>query len=227
MFRFIVLFIITNLYVSLINADALGASDSVMIAKLSAIVKQLKKDYDEQLKSVREATIQSKELVNLNKQYREIRKEYKFITNFSLDREINNIRSDLEGLSMLDDLGNRDLESKLNIISGEIERRARLPEENKTELISLKAIEADLKKLKQLERTQRKILDQQQKIADGNMSSKQLANITARNSSLLLSLQLQKRGQETQTEINRLKNQVDKQRTLKSFESYFKNKGKE
>lgn len=106
-----------------VSADMFGGTDSVMIAKLSAIYSTLKDYYQSGLKQLAEARAHSEELRKISQFTREAEREYNFVKNFSLERELNSIKDDIDGLSNLDNLDGKGTEEQLRLLRSEIDRR--------------------------------------------------------------------------------------------------------
>jgi hypothetical protein len=199
------------------NAFALtGAGDAAVVSKLGAIFSQLKKEYETVLKQLREAQAQSQTLVDMKNSYRQVRAEYYFVKNFNLDRELEKIKGDLLGLTLIDNMEGRSLEDQMNLMAKEIDRRFYGDEEKKEQASArLQTIER-LTKLQELKREELEALN------NGSMSAKNVQSSTAQSNALMAALEFSREQRRVKQELIQLAEEQEKQDQVEAMSQFMR-----
>lgn len=184
------------------HADMFGASDSVIIMKLTSIYTALKEYYDSNVQVLAQAKIQSDNLKKLSAWSKELQREYEFVKNFSLEREIENIKDDLDALSNLDNLDGRSPEDQLRMIRNDIDRRFKTSS-SKEERERHKHLKSHVETIERLNKIQQAKAEEAKKHATEEQNEKTSMASIASSCALISSLQLsqeQRRAEEVLAE---------------------------
>ena len=129
------------------------ATGTVQVSLLSNIYTELKIQYGEMLKQLEEAKAASDTLNDVKTISSDLVKEYKFIQGFSLENEIASIKSDVQGLTLLDNItGDMTTLEKIELMNSELDRRVEADSNlTKEQGKKLKTKYAEMIRLKDLE----------------------------------------------------------------------------
>lgn len=198
-------------------ASADPATGSVQVTLLSNIYTELKIQYGEMLKQLQEAKKASESLNDVKNISKDMVKEYKFIQGFSLEAEISNIKSDVQGLTMLDDM-NRDMTTlqKIEVMNAEMDRRIEgNPNFSAKDGDKLKEKYASMIMLKELEDKKRV---EAGKASAGQMTDKNLAASNASSNAMIAAALL---AEERRRVYNESLQVEDEASVNKSFSNYW------
>lgn len=201
---------------------ASAAGDVQQTMYLSQIYTQLKTQYDEVLKVVKNAQAASDELQNIHNLTNDLIREYEFVTNFSLANEIAQIERDIESVTMLDNMDGMTSLEKIKIINGEIDRRFRYmtPEERE----KVKKRSAHIVKLNELESAKRR--EAQDVSSNKKMTTKDLLRSNASSTAIMTSLLLLQEQRIQEEEMNREEEAQDQREVEDAFKYYFDSQSK-
>lgn len=120
---------------------ALGGSLSTI--QLEKIAMTLKLKLTETIKLVKEATIQSKTIVEMRQLAVNMKENYDFVKNFNMESYIQHFANEIRGITLLDNLSGKDFDRQFDLVMKEIDNRF-TAEEDKD---NAKYFMNDLKKL--------------------------------------------------------------------------------
>lgn len=212
--------VIFSVLVTLSNASADPVTGAGQMTILSNIYAELKLQYGEMLKQLQEAKKASESLNDVKNISKDMVKEYKFIQGFSLEAEISNIKSDMQGLTMLDDInGNMTTLQKIEIMNAEMDRRIKdNPNISEKDSDKLKEKYADMIRLKELEDKKR---IEAGKASGGQMTDKNLASSNASSNAMIAAALLAEERRRVYNESLRVE---DEAAVNKSFSNYWDSK---
>lgn len=171
------------------HADMVGASDSVIIIKLTSIYNAIKEYYDNGVELLAQAKAQSETLQTISTMTKEIEEEYDFVKNFSLENELNTIVADLQGLSNLDNLEGHSTEEQLKLIRNDIDRRFK-SSTTTAERTHYRELKSRLEEVERLSEIQAAKSDEAKKCQSEEMNEKSALASIASSCALMSSLQL-------------------------------------
>lgn len=111
--------------------------------QLERIAATLKLKLTETIKLVREATVQSKTILEMRDLAINMKRNYDFVRNFRMETYIEYFKDELRGITLLDNLEGQDWERQFDLVMREIDNRF-TEEEERT---NIKHFMSDLKKL--------------------------------------------------------------------------------
>lgn len=199
MFKKLLILIFTILlFVNPVQADMFGASDSVMIMKLTAIYNTLKDYYLNGIELLNQAKAQSNNLKKISQLTKDIEGEYDFVKNFSLERELANIKGDLGDLSNLDNLDGKSTEEQLKLIRRDVDRRFRYSntKEERDKYANLKSRTEEIERLQKLKDAK---AEESKELASKEKTEKEYLASISSSTALISGLQLaeeQRRAEE-------------------------------
>jgi len=120
---------VTVLLLSLGCSNSFSFSDgSVLI--LSEQLAQMKMEYAEVIEQVRQLKLFNQHITGVLNGVKDLQREYQFVKNFSLERELDQLRYGVESITRLDNMENADETiERINILLKEIEGRVRTEDE--------------------------------------------------------------------------------------------------
>ena len=187
---------------------AIGDTPSIM-----AVVAELKKQYTQILKQLKEAKAANDTLRSVYDVSGKVYDEYKFVKNFSAEAEVNNIIRDIDGLTGLDDLGETDAEGKFKTLRAEINRRFKKEDKGKEVMLNRVA------EMERLELLKKKKLKESAASAGGKLTDKGLQSSMASSNALLAAWEIEKK----QKEIRQKMRHVESAQRAKEYEDGFIN----
>ncbi|MCP4747030.1 MAG: hypothetical protein GY874_12960 [Desulfobacteraceae bacterium] len=198
-----------------LRADAFGASDSVMIMKLSSIYAVLKEHYVNAQEVLANAKIHTQDLSDIKNFSREMYREYQFVRDFDGQKELKNIANDIKGLTYLDNLDGKSLFEKIRLIDKEISRRFgsgnQLADEAKKRLAMLE----------RLARLQQAKTDEAAYVTDESRSDKDLATTTASSTALIAALMVAQEQRRVEEQMQALDAERERNETLDVMDQVF------
>lgn len=196
---------------------------------LSAIYLETKKQYEEAKKHLESLQAANDTLQDINSFSKDLVHEYKFVKNFSLESEIQNIVTDIDNLTMIDELiehgGDMDWTQKLSYINAEVDRRIARRRANGEDITDdeEKALkDAYIAMLKNQEAERAKLAEAAAASA-GKMNDKNLSSSMASSLAILAALELAKKKKEQQDMMARKEGMAKSDKALSKF---LKNKDK-
>ena len=193
------------------RADMTGASDAAIIAKLTYVYNVLKEQYANQIEMIREAKVQSDNLRKVKDFADTAKREYDFVRNFDLERELNKIKNDIVGLTLLDNMDGADPERKFDLLSREIDNRFE-NDDSEAGADARRKLSSRLASLKRLFELQNTKAEEAENLAKGDMSEKENNASTASSCALLAALELSREQRRIEQEMQNIDddNQKDK-----------------
>lgn len=202
-----ILIVVSLVWAPQTRADMTGASDSVIIVKLTAIYNVMKEYYDNGMQILQQAKMQSDNLKKMSQLAQEAKGEYDFCTNFSIQNELKKIERDIEGLTSLDNLEGKTPEQIFRTLRSEIDRRFRYgTAEEKEKAAELKSHVETMERLNALKEAKT-----QESVAVGTTDRSQkdhLASI-ASSCALMSSLQLAREQRRVEEELGRQQSKIE------------------
>ncbi len=198
---------VITLFLFLTNTvQAIGEGPSIM-----AVVAELKKQYAQILKQLKEAKAANDTLRGVYDVSGKVYNEYKFVKNFNAEAEVNNIIRDVDGLTGLNNLGKTDAEGKFKILRAEINRRFKSEDKNKEVMLNR------VQEIERLELLKRKKLKEAAAAAGGKLTDKGLQSSMASSNSLLAAWEIEKK----QKEIRKGMGHIETAQKAKKYEDGF------
>lgn len=117
-----------------------GAAATIQLEKIAMT---LKLKLTETIKLVKEATIQSKTIVEMRQLAVNMKENYDFVKNFNMESYIQHFANEIRGITLLDNLSGKDFDRQFDLVMKEIDNRF-TAEEDKD---NAKYFMNDLKKL--------------------------------------------------------------------------------
>ena len=175
------------LFVQSNSAFALGEGIQLQQMYIQSI-----KQYKLLMKQLKTFKASSKELETLRKNATALNNEYKFVKNFSLDRELGRISRDIDSLTNLDRWDSLSDQGKFNLIMKELKRRNMSDKERKVYMARL----ASLKRLEKLRELKLKEAEKTSAMTDKNLKAS-----SASSSAVLAALELMKKEKEEKKKL--------------------------
>ena len=172
-----VLIILMIVFFSTKPVFAIGGSLSTF--QLEKIAATLKLKLTETIKLVKDATTQSKTIIEMRELAINMKRNYDFVRNFRMETYIKYFKDELRGITLLDNLEGKDWEKQFDLVMREIDNRF-TTEEEKT---NAKNFMSDLKKLYALQEVK---ANENVAIAEGKQNQANNVATTAVNTGLLL-----------------------------------------
>lgn len=173
--------ILSLLIVDNVCADPVSGAAQTRV--LSAMYLEMKAQYAVVMDQLEQAKKSSDLLNDVKNTSKDLVDEYKFIKGFSLDAEINAIKSDVLGLTYLDSYNsNMTSLQKIELMNAELDKRVQANELTAFESEDLKGKYAKLIYLEELEN---KKLSEASQASNGTMNSKNLATSNASSNAMI------------------------------------------
>jgi hypothetical protein len=193
-----------------VRADMTGASDAAIIAKLTYVYKVLKEQYANQIELIRQAKIQSENVIKVKEYAVQAKKEYDFARNFDLEREIAKIKNDISRLTLLDNADGVDPERQFDLLSREIDRRFE-DDDSEAGIEAHRKLSSRMASLKRLHELQNTKAEEAEKLAKGEMSEKENNASVASSCALIAALELSKEQRRIEQEMQGIDDQKEKE----------------
>ena len=172
-------FIIILMIVFLSTEPVYALGGALSTVQLEKIALTLKLKLTETIKLVKDATIQSKTIIEMRELAINMKRNYDFVRNFRMETYIKYFKDELRGITLLDNLEGKDWEKQFDLVMREIDNRF-TTEEEKT---NAKNFMSDLKKLYALQEVK---ANENVAIAEGKQNQANNVATTAVNTGLLL-----------------------------------------
>lgn len=199
-----------------VAADMFGASDSVIIMKLSAIYNSCQQYYNKAVEVLKEAKVHSDRLNDIKKTSQQMYAKYKFVKNFDGQRELVKIKDDLKGLTYLDNLEGKSTETQIRLIMKEIDRRFG-NSRDKDERELHRRMKDRLATLERLHKLQQAKAEEATQAAQGRENLNDLQITTASSTALMASLQLAAEQRRIRREIQAEAAQKEGEKLMDDF----------
>lgn len=172
-------------------ADMTGSGDMAIVAKLSAIYKAIKDQYEGTVALLRETKIQSENLKTIQATAKAVKGEMDFLKNLDLERELKAIEGDIQGLTLLDDIDGKNTDRQFDMMMRELDRRfeGQTSEASRDTKRKIASKLNSLKRFSELQKTKNK---EAAEFASGSMSEKEAITSIASSNALLAALELAK-----------------------------------
>ena len=193
-----------------VRADMTGASDAAIIAKLTYVYNVLKEQYANQIELIRQAKIQSENVIKVKEFADTAKKEYDFARNFDLEREIGKIKNDIKGLTLMDNMEGADTERQFDLLSREIDNRFEY-DDSETGIEAHRRLSSRLASLKRLHELQNTKTEEAEKLARGDMSEKENNASMASSCALIAALELSREQRRIEEEMQDIDDKKEKE----------------
>lgn len=189
--KIFVFFSVTFFSVFIIESIAIAYTDAPILTQLYA---QAVEQYKTTIKQLDELKIQGENLDALKKQGQNLYKDYKFVKRFSLDHEINRVKSDLASLTYLDSFEGASNKDKFTLLQAEIDKRFKsAPKAGQKKTQLQKDLSDVVKQLESLETLKQTKLQESEVAASGNMPMENSLASIASSLDILVALEVEKK----------------------------------
>lgn len=198
------------------RADMTGASDAAIIAKLTYVYDVLKEQYASTVELIRQAKIQSDNLIKVKDFATTAKREYDFARNFDLEREITGVKNDIAGLSLLDNLEGVDDDRKFDLLMREVNRRFE-SDDSEAGANARRKLSSRLASLKRLNELQTTKAEEAETLARGDMSEKENNASVASSCALLAALELSREQRRIEEDMQSIDDRNEKDRLDEAY----------
>lgn len=212
--------IVSTLFLALsatsVRADMTGASDAAIIAKLTYVYKVLKEQYANQIELIRQAKIQSENVIKVKEFATTAKKEYDFARNFDLERELDKIKNDIGGLTLIDNMEGADAERKFDLLSREVDKRFE-DDDSEAGMEAYRKLSSRLASLKRFHELQETKAEEAENLARGDMSEKENSASVASSCALLAALELSREKRRIEEEMQDIDDKKEKEQLDEAY----------
>lgn len=206
--------ILSLLIVDNVCADPVSGAAQTRV--LSAMYLEMKAQYAVVMDQLEQAKKSSDLLNDVKNTSKDLVDEYKFIKGFSLDAEINAIKSDVLGLTYLDSYNsNMTSMQKIELMNAELDKRVQANELTTFESEDLKGKYAKLIYLEELEN---KKLSEASQASNGAMNSKNLATSNASSNAMIAASRVGEDRRRLEAEI---KEKEERAGAMNAYQKFF------
>lgn len=206
--------ILSLLIVDNVCADPVSGAAQTRV--LSAMYLEMKAQYAVVMDQLEQAKKSSDLLNDVKNTSKDLVDEYKFIKGFSLDAEINAIKSDVLGLTYLDSYNsNMTSMQKIELMNAELDKRVQANELTTFESEDLKGKYAKLIYLEELEN---KKLSEASQASNGAMNSKNLATSNASSNAMIAASRVGEDRRRLEAEI---KEKEERAGAVNAYQKFF------
>ena len=169
-------------FFSLQPVSAFAFMDAVSSIELKQIALDIKAQLLNTIELLKEATVQSKTMLEMRELAINMKNNYDFVRNFDFERYMQDIVDEIEGITLLDNMRGKDFDRQFDLLMKEVDRRFTDEEERS----NAKYLISDLKKLYALQVAKS---EESAAIVGGKLNYANNIATTASNSGLSLILQ--------------------------------------
>jgi len=200
------------------RADMTGAGDAAIIVKLTTIYNAIKEQYQKQVELIKEAKVQTENMQKVKEMAVTVKKEYDFARNFNIERELNNIKDDMGGLTLLDNMDGKSPERQFEMLSREINRRFEANESKSSDEAKRK-LAAQLASLQRLMALQKSKAQEAEALASGTKTDKEVQASAASSCALVAALELAREQRRIEEEMRAVDQQYQKKVLDQTYEN--------